>query len=331
MRKIKFHFFSLFLFQTEDIVKIHRSKCPNFSLTAQVSIDGVNECRSNTNSLDVYSTRFSGCRVVYPIQILRPIGKYRLDYQKYLDNFLFDICSNCLIHSFIGDNPKRSQVRASKSHSGYYACEYCESKGELLNTQDQCLQNKKSELERQKNIISPQLEQAIGNNNEEEIQSLTAILKSIKDAIKSLNKKKNHIVWPSSTKNGIERTTETVTEITDKLESGEILSRDEAKGIVGRSLFLDIPYFKYTHDIPVEYMHGTCLGVVKKLVELTFNVGESRQRNTNRKLSSAAEFNLLMSFVKVVREFSRGARNLDFAVMKAQEFRNLLLFFSHWS
>lgn len=175
----------------KDIVNIHKLKCPNFNSTTQVSLDGVSECRSNTNSLDVYSVRFLGCRTVYPVQILRPIGKYRLDYQKYLDNFLTDVCSNCLIHSFIGDNPKRTQVRVSKSHSGYYACEYCESKGELLNTQDQCMKNKKMELKRQKNMISAQLEQAReSNDDEEQINSLTAILKSVMDAIKSLNKKK---------------------------------------------------------------------------------------------------------------------------------------------
>ena len=307
---------------------IHKSKCPNFSLTTQISIDGVSECRSNTNSLDVYSVRFSGCRCVYPVQLIRPIAKYRLDYQKYLDNFLTDICSSCLIHSFIGDNPKRSQVRAAKSHSGYYACEYCESKGELLNTQDECLKNKKNELKKQKDMITAQLQQARQSNEEEKIQSLTSILKSITDAMKSLNKKNNRIVWPASTNNGTERTLQKVIEISDRVEGQEVLSLDDAKGIMGRSLFLDIPYFNYVEDISVEYMHGTCLGVTKKLTELTFNVGESRQRNTNRKLSSAIDFNKLMSLVKVVREFSRRARNLNFSVWKAQEYRNLILFFS---
>ena len=57
-------------------------------------------------------------------------------------------------------------------------------------------------------------------------------------------------------------------EISDRIESGEILSLDEAKGIVGRSLFLDIPYFKYTKSITVEYMHGTCLGVIRHKMKI---------------------------------------------------------------
>ena len=297
-------------------------------MTAQVSTDGVSECRSNINTLDVYSARFSGCYNVYPLQIIRPIGKFRIDHQKYLDNFLTDLCSNnCVIHSFIGDNPKRAIARAAKSHSGYYACEYCESKGQLLNTQDTCLANKKKELHKQKNIIISRIEIARENNVSEEIETLTAVLKSITDAIKTLNSKNNNIVWPSSSYNGTERTKEKVLDISDKIDSHEILSLDEAKGITGRSLFLDIPYFNIVNDAPAEYLHLVCLGTVKRLIELTFNVGENRQRNTTRKLSSTAQFNKLISQVLVHREFSRRVRNLDFSVMKGEEFRNILIFF----
>ena len=74
-------------------------------------------------------------------------------------------------------------------------------------------------------------------------------------------------------------------------------------------------------------MHLVCLGVVKRLTELTFNVGTNRERITKRKLSSTKQFNELMSKTKVFYEFSRRARDLDFAVFKAEEFRNMVLFF----
>ena len=74
-------------------------------------------------------------------------------------------------------------------------------------------------------------------------------------------------------------------------------------------------------------MHLGCLGVVKRLIELTFNIGESRKRVTKRKLSDANLFNSLMSSVQVAREFSRRCRQLNFGVFKAQEFRNIILFF----
>ena len=156
---------------------------------------------------------------------------------------------------------------------------------------------------------------------------LKLVQKSVNDAIKTINKSNNNIVWPASTINGPERTKEKVLEIVEKIENGDILNIDEAKGVVGRSLLLDIPYFKFVFHVPAEYLHSVCLGVVKRTVSLTFNVGESKPRNTARKLSSVEQFNSLMSKMKGPREFSRRARNLDFSVMKGQEFRNLVLFY----
>lgn len=74
-------------------------------------------------------------------------------------------------------------------------------------------------------------------------------------------------------------------------------------------------------------MHVGCLGVIKRMLELTFLVGEKRTRVTSRRLSPPSMFNDLMKVIKVVREFSRRVRDLDFAVLKAQELRNIVLFF----
>lgn len=64
-----------------------------------------------------------------------------------------------------------------------------------------------------------------------------------------------------------------------------------------------------------------------RMLELTFLVGENRTRTTKRRLSHPSSFNDLMKEVKVFREFSRRARELDLAVLKAQEMRNIILFF----
>ena len=103
---------------------------------------------------------------------------------------------------------------------------------------------------------------------------------------------------------------------------------DETKGVLGRSALMNIENerFDMVADSPVEYMHVVCIGVVKRLVELTFNVGEKRTRVTKRKLSSAASFNVFLLETKVPQEFPRRTRELDFAVMKATEFRNIILF-----
>ena len=228
---------------------------------------------------------------------------------------------------FIGDNPKRAFARLSKAHASYFPCEYCESQGQLLHNEDSALKVRKACLQRQKNIVLQKIADAREQNLGEEVSTLTAVLKSINESIKNLNRKNNHIVWPSSTQNGSPRTREKILDIIDKIENNDILSHEEAKGIAGRSLLLDIPYFNYVDDVVVEYLHCVCIGVVKKMVELTFDVGETRQRNTKRKLSSASKFNALMAQVKVFREFSRRARSLDFSVMKGQEFRNIICFF----
>ena len=138
------------------------------------------------------------------------------------------------------------------------------------------------------------------------------------------------IVWPASSRHGEPKTSEAVLNIVNEIEENPNMDRLSKKGVVGRSCLFSIPNFDFVRDSPAEYMHNVCLGVVKRMVELTFNVGEKRSRVTKRKLSSTAEFNQCMAETKVTRETSRRARKLDLAVMKAQEMRNLLLlFFPH--
>lgn len=128
----------------KDILEIHNLKCTNPSTTVQVSLDGVSECKSNINSMDIFSIRFANCRTVYPVKIIRPIGKFRVDVQTQLDDFLTDVCLNhCHIHSFVGDSQKRSNVKCCKGHGAYFPCEYCECKGQLLHDLDSSLKSKK--------------------------------------------------------------------------------------------------------------------------------------------------------------------------------------------
>lgn len=138
---------------------------------------------------------------------------------------------------------------------------------------------------------------------------------------------KKKITWPASTANGEPRTTENVLEIANRLENGEELGPEQRKGVKGKSIFLTLENFDYVMDSPAEYLHSCCLGVIKKLVELTFDVGENRLRNTTRKLSKAIDFNKLMCTILTPREFPRRARDLDFSVFKGAEFRNIAIFY----
>ena len=137
---------------------------------------------------------------------------------------------------------------------------------------------------------------------------------------------KTNIVWPKTTSNAPQRTREELFEIIEQIENGQDLSIDQAKGVTGRSVFFDIPYFNMVRDIPVDYLHCCCLGVVKRCVEMTFRVGDIRPRITKRSLSSPAQFNALVKNVKFPKECNRRVRDLDLSVYKGQEFRNLLLF-----
>lgn len=72
-------------------------------------------------------------------------------------------------------------------------------------------------------------------------------------------------------------------------------------------------------------MHNVCLGVVKLLFLLTFDVGVSRIKGIRRQKVTQLSEKLLT--VKNPSEFSRRTRIIDFANFKAQEWRNLILFY----
>ena len=266
---------------------MHEMICPNpRSQFIQLSIDGVQESKSSVVSLDTYSISFNKCRNIYPVKVIKPLNKYKVNEQEHIAHILEDIFKNNLfIHSAIFDKPKRSTAKCAMSASAYYPCEYCECPAQLF--------------------ISTNA------SNSGDINRPV----------------KKQLVWPYETRKGKLRTLQSIREIAEKtVENGGPLERHEAKGIVGKSLFLDLPHFHYIKDMPCEYMHSTCLGVVKRLVELTFKVGESRERVTKRKLSDPAQFNLLICQIQVPRECNRRCRSLDFSVFKAQEYRNIVLF-----
>ena len=273
------HFLKFLLqFQMKDVIRIHQTMCRNHSTTLDMSLDGIQESKSSSLSADVFSVSFSKCRVVYPVRIIRPINKFKVDEQVQIKAVIDDINENgCIIETAIGDNPKRSNFRCALCFSATFACEYCESKAKYMKKE--------------------------GN-------------------------KKGHLTWPSSTSNGQERTVEKIIEITDNIRSSQAqLSKEECKGFWGTSHFLKQENFHFIDSIPAEYMHSGCLGVTKRMVLLTFNIGENKDRTLKRKLSEVSQYNGLISSIETVHEFSRRLRHLDFGVMKAQEFRNISLFF----
>ena len=331
--------FSYPSFQIEDVMKIHNSISENHRNhppVIQLSLDGVQESKSSSASLDTYSVKFEGCRNIYPIRLIRPCEKFKYDEQEELRKVLQDITQNdIIIDCAVFDNLKRSTARCSKNHAARHACEYCFN-GAVTHT----VSNRRLEtiIERnfttQQSQLSQELEELINSEQpeEENIQNLREQLINLANDKEAKLKKiaRKQLTWPASTMTGNLRTREDIEAIVNEIEiNPDILKHDPdfCKGIKGRSLFLDHPQFHMVNDMPCEYMHLLCLGVVKRLVVLCFKVGENRERITKRKLSNPTLFNEQIQSIQVARECSRRCRNLDVGVMKASEYRNILLFF----
>lgn len=261
---------------------------------------------------------------------MRPLKKDSVDHKAHFAAVLNSVLIHYILAVLVGDNPKRSFFRDSLQHSAKYACEYCFESGLPFSkaSPDSTTAFIKKIQEQRIEVIN-EINNLLENDDSGQVQALRKILANLNESEKlaKKNKQSSHIVWPANTFSGELRTKEKILEIVEKIEAGENLSHAEKKGIKGRSLLLNIDYFDYTSSITTEYMHCVCLGLVKRLLELTFSVGESRQRNTKRPLSSPNQFNELMKKVKTFKEFNRRARKLDLAVMKAQELRNCILFY----
>lgn len=274
--------------------------------------------------MDVYSFKMLNCKQIYPQRIVRPLNKTKVDHDSILNNCISDLLQNsCKIAQYLADNLKRAIGKGCLNHASLFPCEYCFARGVRFVKQS-IPDGKNHQL--QIALIDEKIEQ-LGRQNSDELKALKLLRTKLASEGEKNKKKKSHIVWPHSTKEAEVRTTSNITEIVRKIENGANLSPEEKKGVVRRSPLAQIPNFSLVLDVPVDYMHTMCIGVIKRLVELTFNVGEVRIRITKRKLSSPQQFNLLMASTKVPHEFSRRLRELLLSVMKAAEFRNLGLFF----
>ena len=285
----------------------------------QVSCDGMSESKSTTVSMDVYSSKLPNCKAIFPHRIVRPLRKFPIDNNFQLSCFLNDILENDgNIKQFIADNLKRANAKNVLNHASNFPCEYCFCKGVKFKPNSSASEKLS---EKQLKEIREKLRKKHGTNID-----INELEKEIEAHLKS-NTSRTKIVWPASTINAEPRTDAKIQAIVLQIEEGNELTPDEAKGILGRSPLTQIPNFNTVMDTPAEYLHSVCLGVTKRLVILTFNVGEKRTRVTKRKLSNPSIFNAMLREIKLFKEFSRRSRELDPSVMKGQEYRNIAIFF----
>ena len=299
--------YSLFS-QIEDLKKIHNVICLDHVQNEdiiQLSLDGVMESKSSFNSLDTYSVKFDKCRNIYPIRIIKPCEKFKFDDQEQLSHVLEDINDNNLtIECLVLDNPKRSDVRCAKCSSAKFACEYCENSAiSYVDSKKKSLTLIRKRYDLQERNISQEIEQiqqtqtqSDNDDDDDDYQdelllnlreTLATVIEERESELRKNGRKK--ITWPASTMGGNLRTVDAIKEISNEIENNPNIVKSDpefCKGIKGKSLMLDQPSFDLTKDMPCEYMHLVCLGVVKRMIELNFKVGENRDRQTKRKLSS---------------------------------------------
>ena len=322
------------------MIQIHSSICPDHQLhppVIQLSLDGIQESKSSTNSLDIFSVKFNGCRNIYPISIVRPCERFKYDEQAEMKRVLADINANGLtIDCCVFDNPKRSNMRCAKSACAKYPCEFCEHCAVtfIQSNKTSSVIGKRYEIqERHLSQEISQLQDTQENESDnEDLENLRQMQSDLaKDKKNELSKSgRKLLTWPASTMDGNLRTLDAIRAISNEIEANPDIVKtdpDFCKGIKGKSLFLDQPSFHLVNDMPPEYMHSVCIGVTRRMLELTFRVGENRDRVTKRKLSNPKTFNDKIKSIQLPRESSRRCRNLDLGVMKASEYRNVLIYF----
>ena len=306
--------------------------------------------------MDVYSVKFDNCRYVYPLRCIRPSNKFKYDEQPIIESVVQELNeANAIIDDVVLDNPKRSIFRCALNHASTFACEYCESHATHY-TNDQLtkdiaanvkkIDKKCTEIQNRIDYLNDCPGTVSSKHKDDEnvallLEILTDLKQQRTDELKK--QKRRHLVWPATTSDGTPRTYQRIKNITDAIErqnndfenesvdsdgSGRVmLTKADKKGFIGTSVFLNQPNFHFISNIPCEYMHALCICLVKRMLELTFCVGEKRERCTKRKLSSPNTYNIQIQTCQVPREFSRRGRNLDLGVMKALEYRNVILFF----
>ena len=120
--------------QAKDIIHLHQDMCDQHADVANhnviLSVDGVNETRSTSRSLEVVSLKFQGCQQVYPCLISRPEPHRKKAMKHWVDAYMSLFVLELVdlgqpVEHMVMDAPERANVRKQKAHGGYYSCDLC--------------------------------------------------------------------------------------------------------------------------------------------------------------------------------------------------------------
>ena len=128
--------------------------------------------------------------------------------------------------------------------------------------------------------------------------------------------------FPASTFRGEARTDADLRLIAEAIEAGEAVG--ESRGIKGRSLLASVHDFDLIDNVPADGMHLVCLGVVRRMMSLTYK-GAGKRVKLPHQLADNAILTSALEKCKALAKFSRRPREFDVAVYKSEEYRNFVL------
>jgi hypothetical protein len=133
-------------------------------------------------------------------------------------------------------------------------------------------------------------------------------------------------VYDTTTYNAMPRTHQNILRIANNLPN---LSNDERKGVLRKSRFFEADGFDVADGIVCEYMHNSCRGVGMAFLGKVVAVpGLKRHaRRLKWRLINPQKISRELCKIRVPTEFSRRGRNFIYKSLKAEEYRNILLFF----
>ncbi len=129
--------------------------------------------------------------------------------------------------------------------------------------------------------------------------------------------------YPSSTFRGEPRTDSRLRREAEALVAG---TDTEDRGVRAVSPLVDLPGLDLIRDVPAEAMHLINLGVVRKMISMMYKTNKTYE--VSFRAADVALLNAALKEAHSLSDFSRKPRDLDVAVYKAEEYRNLVL--AYW-
>ena len=259
-------------------------------LSMVLSLDGVPESKSGI-SLEVLSVKVEGCARVYPLKVIRPTRQECKELPRELKLNIHRKMSNVLeeINSLAQEG--RATLRLVVADAPMRASIRMQKQHGAYYSCDYCTERATAmEIFGQPKRVFPY--------------------------------KKRTLAYP--------RTTPHMLLLAELYEGMSATNRkkegDKLFGVQGRSPLFALPGFDVINGVVADAMHLLYMGVVKKLVTLTFRTGPYKKRATAQQRVDIGPLSEGLLQVLVPSEFPRGTKAYD-AYWKASEYRNLLVAF----